>query len=51
MNSEYKVRYFFNDNGEMFDEIVTKFLIFFLDKEFNKEESNGIINTDVIPNL
>lgn len=51
MKSNYKVRNIFNESGETFSELISKFLISFLDKEFNNRETDGIINTDIISNL
>ena len=51
MNKEYKVNNIFNESGQMLSDLISTFLISFLDKEFNKEESDGIINTDIILNL
>lgn len=51
MNKEYKINNIFNESGEKLSDIISKFLLSFLDKEFNKEESDGIMNTDIIPDL
>ena len=51
MNKEYKVNNIFNESGLTLSDLISTFLISFLDKEFNKGESDGIINTDIIPNL
>jgi len=51
MNKEYKVNNIFNESGITLNEIISNFLLAFLDKEFNLYESNGIINTDIISNL
>lgn len=51
MNREYKVNNIFNENGVTLNELMSNYLISFLDKEFNIYENNGIINTDVISNL
>lgn len=51
MEKEYKVNNIFNENGITLNELISNFLVFFLDKEFNNCENNGIINTDIISNL
>ena len=51
MNKEYKVNNIFNESGQTLSELISAFLISFLDKEFNNLESDGIINTDIIPSL
>lgn len=51
MNKEYKVNNIFNESGITLNEIISNFLLSFLDKEFNLYENNGIINTDIISNL
>ena len=51
MENEYKVNNIFNEKGVTLNELVSTFLISFLDKEFGIYENNGIINTDIISNL
>ena len=51
MKEKYKVNNIFCETGVTFNELVSTFLESFLDKEFNNEEKNGIINTDIISNL
>lgn len=51
MENEYKVNNIFNETGVTFNELISNFLISFLDKEFNIYENNGIINTDIISSL
>lgn len=51
MNKEYKVNNIFNESGQTLSDLISTFLMSFLDKEFNNFESDGIINTDIIPNL
>lgn len=51
MKKEYKVNNIFNENGVTFEELISTFLLSFLDKEFRLYENNGIINTDIISNL
>ena len=51
MNKEYKVNNIFNESGQTLSDLISTFLISFLDKEFNNNKSDGIINTDIIPNL
>lgn len=51
MEKEYKVNNIFLESGITFDELISSFLLSFLDKEFNIYENNGIINTDIISNL
>ncbi|MBQ7140875.1 MAG: hypothetical protein IJO32_05170 [Bacilli bacterium] len=46
MNKEYKVNNIFNDNGVTLSELISTFLISFLDIEFNFKN-----NTDIISNL
>lgn len=51
MKKEYKVNNIFDEAGMTFNELISTFLLSFLDKEFNIYENNGIINTDIISNL
>ena len=51
MENEYKVNNIFNEAGVTLNELISNFLISFLDKEFNINENNGIINTDIISSL
>ena len=51
MKKEYKVNNVFNENGMTLNELIITFLASFLDKEFNNQENNGIINTNMILNL
>ena len=51
MREEYKVNNIFNEAGMTFDELISTFLLSFLDKEFNIYENSGIIDTDIISNL
>lgn len=51
MESEYKVNNIFNETGVTLNEIVSNYIISFLDKEFNIYENNSIMNTDIISNL
>ena len=51
MEKVYKVNNIFNESGVTLSELINSFLVSFLDKEFNKLENNGIINTDIISNL
>ena len=51
MESEYKVNNIFNETGVTLNELISNFLISFLDKEFNIYENNSIMNTDIISNL
>jgi hypothetical protein len=51
MNKEYKVNNIFNESGQTLNDLISTFLISFLDKEFNKEKSDGIISFDIILNL
>ena len=51
MKKEYKVNNIFDEAGITFNEIVSTFLISFLDKEFNNFENNDIMNNDIISNL
>ena len=48
MKEEYKVNNIFDEAGMTFNELISTFLLSFLDKEFNICENNGIINTDII---
>ena len=51
MREEYKVNNIFNEAGMTFDELISTFLLSFLDKEFNIYENSGIKDTDIISNL
>ena len=51
MKKEYKINNIFNEKGVTLNELISTFLVSFLDKEFNNHENNGIINTDIISNL
>ena len=51
MENKYKVNNIFNEEGLTFNELITKFLDSFLDKELNIYGNKGIINTDIISNL
>ena len=51
MNKEYKINNIFNESGQTLSDLISTFLVSFIDKEFNKDESDGIINTDIIPSL
>ena len=51
MNKEYNENHIFDEAGITFNELVSTFLLSFLDREFNIFEHNGIINTDIISNL
>ena len=51
MESKDKVNNIFNETGVTLNELISNFLISFLDKEFNIYENNGIINTDIISSL
>ena len=48
MDKGYKVNNIFNENGVSFCEVMSTFLLSFLDKEFNNTNENGIISTDII---
>lgn len=51
MKEIYKINNIYNDNGLTFNELINNFLTSFLDKEFNNNDINGIINTDIIRDL
>lgn len=51
MKKEYKVNNIYNENGVTFENLISTFLVSFLDKELGLYENNGIINTDIISNL
>ena len=48
MDKGYKVNNIFNEKGVTFCEVMSTFLLSFLDKEFNNTNENGIISTDII---
>lgn len=48
MDKGYKVNNIFNEKGVTFCEVMSTFLLSFLDKEFNNTDENVIINTDII---
>ena len=45
MKEEYRVKNIFNDSGVAFNELISNFVLSFLDKEFNTIIKDGIINT------
>ena len=52
MKENYQIsNIYFDENSVTFNELICDFLSSFLDKEFNSLEENGIINTDIVPNL
>ena len=48
MDKGYKVNNIFNEKGVTFCEVMSTFLLSFLDKEFNNTNENGIISTNII---
>ena len=48
MDKGYKVNNIFNEKGVTFCEVMSTFLLSFLDKEFNNTNENSIISTDII---
>ncbi len=50
MKEEYRIKNIFNENGVAFNELISNFLLSFLDKEFNNIIRDGIINTNIITN-
>ena len=51
MKKEYKVNNIFNENGVTFEELISTFLLSFLDKEFRLYENNSMINASIISSL
>lgn len=51
MNKKYRVNNIFNESGLTFNELISAFLLSFLDKEFKLYTNDGIIETDMISNL
>ncbi len=50
MKKKYKVNNIFDEAGMIFNELISTFLLSFLDKEFNICENNSL-NTGIISNL
>ena len=48
MDKGYKVNNIFNEKGVSFCEVMSTFLLSFLDKDFDNSNVNGIIDTDII---
>ncbi len=48
MKEEYKVNNIFDETGVTLNDLMSTFLLSFLDKEFNIYENIGVINTDII---
>ena len=51
MKKEYKVNNIFNENGLPFEELISTFLLSFLDKELGLYENNSMINASIISSL
>lgn len=51
MNKKYKVNNIFNESGVTLNELISKFLVFFLDNEANLSKDNLIMNHITIPNI
>ena len=51
MKEKYKVNNIFDEAGMTFNELVSTFLLSFLDRELDTYEINGIINTNIVSNL
>ena len=51
MDKEYKINNIFNEDGLTFNELISTFLVSFLDKEFNLYDKFGIISTGIISSL
>lgn len=48
---EYKVNNIFKESGVTLNEIISNYLLSFLDEEFNLYENNGMVNANIISNL
>ncbi len=48
--NKFKVNNIYNDSGKTLDEIISNFLINFLDNELNFMDFSGIIKSDTILN-
>lgn len=48
MKEKYKINNIFDETGITFNELISTFLLSFLDKEFDICKNKGIINTDII---
>ena len=44
MNKEYKVNNIFNESGVTLNELISKFLVVFLDNEANLSKNNLVMN-------
>ena len=51
MDKGYKINNVFNEDGLTFNELISTFLVSFLDKQFNLYRKFGTINTDIISSL
>ena len=48
---EYKVNNIFKESGVTLNEIISNYLLSFLDEDFNLYENNGMGNANIISNL
>lgn len=48
--NKFKINNIYNDNGKTLDEIISNFLLNFLDDELNFTPFSGIIKSDTILN-
>lgn len=51
MHKKYQVNNIFNEEGLTLSEIISKFILSFLENDFELLKSDGIINTDIITSL
>ena len=48
--NKFKINNIYNDNGKTLDEIISNFLLNFLDNELNSNDFGFIIKSDTISN-
>lgn len=46
MNKEYRVNNIFNEDGQTLEDLISTFLVSFLDKEFSNIKGEGILNAE-----
>lgn len=51
MQEEYKVKIFFDDNGITLNDLMTKFLLNFLNADFDIYNKYDMMESDIVQNL